>query len=57
MRDSKTIYDDIEEHREALINLLERPHALLFIDLQYIAGEVEDLKQELRMAKARESVQ
>ena len=56
MRASRDIEQELEDMRTSIIALLNRPHALEFIDLDYIAGQIYDLKQELRMSKAREGV-
>ena len=56
MRNSKEVHKDLENLRKDIVQLMSHPDALLLIDLDYLSQEARDLKQELRRAKARESV-
>lgn len=52
MRKVKEIEQDMEEWRLILINILKEPNSIYAIDLIYIAQNINDLKQELRITKA-----
>ena len=54
MRTSEEVSEELEGLRVNLCDILAQPFALEFIDLVYIAQQVGDLKQELRLAKANE---
>ena len=53
----KTVPDlesELETIREGLLVALQSPHALEIIDIMFIAQQVTDIKQEMRIARARE---
>jgi len=54
MRTSEEVTEELEGLRTALCEILAQPFALEFVDLKYIAQQVNDLKQELRLCKANE---
>lgn len=49
-RTEKEILEDLDTLQELLKTQLQTEGALLFIDLQFIAGRVRDLKNELRIS-------
>lgn len=57
MRPSGEIERELEDLREGLCQMLGQKFALEFIDLEYIALEVNSLKRELQIAKAKENCQ
>jgi len=54
LRTSEEVSEELEALRVSLCDILAQPFALEFVDLQYIAQQVGDLKQELRISKANE---
>ena len=54
-RSSAEVKRDLLKLQDTLNELLEVRGALIFVDLQYFADKSKDLKQELRIAEAREN--
>ena len=48
------VSNEIVELQKDLKQLLEVEGSLIYVDLDYFADTLRDLKQELRLAKARE---
>ena len=49
-RSEREVLEDLEDLQELLKAQLQTDGALLFLDLQFVAGRVRDLKNELRVA-------
>ena len=54
MRTVSEIENEMEDIRQGLLVALQTPNALELVDIMYLAQRVNDLKQELRIAKANE---
>lgn len=54
-RTSNEILAEISEHEQSLKGILSQEGLIILIDLQYYADKMKDLKQELRIAQAREN--
>ena len=52
-RTTKELLAELEDMRQGLLIALANKGCLEIIDLKYQAQRVEDIKQELRMARAR----
>lgn len=57
MRSSVEILEELQDYQDSLRDALALESALLILDLQFFADRAKDLKQELRIAQARESTQ
>lgn len=53
-RTVKELEAELEQIREGLQVALSNPHALEYLDLMFIAQQVKDIKQEMRIARARQ---
>ena len=52
-RTTKELLAELEDIREGLLIALESKGSLEIIDLKFMAQRVDDIKQELRIARAR----
>lgn len=52
MRNTAELEQELETIREGLLYALKSPHSLEIIDLMFIAQQVQDIKQEMRLARA-----
>ena len=43
---------ELEQIREGLLIALQSPHSLEILDIRFIAQQVGDIKQEMRIARA-----
>ena len=57
MRSSEEILEELQDYQDSLKGALALDSAILILDLQFFADRTKDLKQELRIAQARESTQ
>ena len=44
--------EELEAIREGLLIALQSPHSLEILDIRFIAQQVSDIKQEMRIARA-----
>ena len=54
VKDSQALQSEIEGIAEVLVSILSNKESIYSLDLMYYAQIVGDLKQELRIAQARE---
>lgn len=54
MKSVAQLEKELEDIREGLLVALQSPHSLQYIDLMFLAQQVGDIKQELRIARANE---
>lgn len=54
MKSVTELEKELEDIREGLLMALQSPHSLEIIDIMFLAQQIGDIKQELRIARANE---